>query len=175
MRPLLPALLSAPLLLSLTAAAAAQAGRYVPIPSPPPAPGGFHPHVPTHFGGGGGDSDTGLYVLAALGIVVAGGLGWAVGRALAGGPRGADSPTASFTGANSATPPGDLVHDALAVAPRAERTGRLLEFLAHQEPLFEPTALRRWAEASFLRVQECWQQGDYAPLGDLLLPAVLLR
>jgi hypothetical protein len=58
------------------------------------------------------------------------------------------------------------------VAPKAERTRRLMEFLARQDRLFDPTALRSWGEGSFLRVVECWQKGDYRPLDDLLLPAL---
>jgi hypothetical protein len=165
MRPLPHCLLAAALLVSVPAVAGAQAGRYIPIPTP--APGGvpFHlPHLPWHGGGGGGDSDWVPYVLAALGFAAAAWVGWAVGRGLAGnGVPGASEPAL-------AAPAPDLIHEACAVAPKAGATRRLLEFLAHRDALLEPTALHRWAEESFLRVQHCWQNRDYGPLGDFLAP-----
>jgi hypothetical protein len=164
MRPLMRCLLAAALLLSATAPARAQAGRYIPIPVRPPGGVPFHlPHVPWHGGGVGGGGDSGWvpYVLTALGVAVAIGLGWAVGRELA----GKGSPGASDL---AAAP--DLIHEAWAVAPRAEATRRLMEFVAHNDPLLDPAALRLWAEESFLRVQQCWQDGNYGPLGELLAP-----
>jgi hypothetical protein len=159
MRPLVSCVFAAVLLVSAPATARAQAGRYIPIPVRPPGGVPFHlPHLPWHGGvGGGGDSGWVPYVLAALGVAVAIGLGWAVGRGLA--EKGAADPAAAP----------DLIHEAWAVAPKAEATRRLMEFLAHNDPLLDPAALRRWAEESFLRVQQCWQDGDYGPLGALLV------
>ena len=184
MRPLVRSLIAAALLLSLTTIAGAQAGRYIPIPVRPPGGLPFHPHLPFHFGG---DSDVWKYIAAALGILVAAWLGWAIGQALAekrslGSAKRAPSASAfgltdgvwslGLTGEGTPGPDVDLIHPAWKVAPKAERTYRLMEFLAHRDPLFDPTALRRWVEKSFLDVQECWQKAEYGSLGDLLLPAL---
>lgn len=168
MRPLMHHLIVVGLLLSLTGAASAQAGRYIPIPVEPipVGPGGglpFHPHLPGHFGG---DSDFWKYVVAAVGIVGAAWLGWAIGQALT-----EKRAPGSATGASAVSAP-DLIHPAWDVAPKAERTQRLMEFLAHRAPLFDPSALRRWVEQQFRDVQDCWQKGDYGPLGNLMLPAL---
>jgi hypothetical protein len=152
MRPLLRPLVAVILLLSLTAAASAQAGR---LPIPVELPGGLPigPHLPPAPGHAGGDSDnSGIYIVLGLGA-----LAWLIA-----GIGGRGKPPTS-------QPAPDLIHPADKVLPKAERTRRLMEFLARRDRLFDPTALRGWAENSFLRVQECWQKGDYGPLGDLLL------
>jgi Tim44-like domain len=157
MRPLLRHLIAVALLLSLTAVAGAQAGRYIPIPVRPPPTGlPFSPHLPVHVGGGSGDGHIWLYVVLGLGALVV-----LVVRVIAALGESATS-----------KPDPDLIHSAGKVAPKAARTRRLMEFLAYRERLFDPTALRAWAEGSFLRVQECWQKADYGPLGDLLRPSL---
>ena len=172
MPPLVRHLIAAGLLLSVTAAAGAQAGRYIPIPVRPGGglpfvrPSGdvpFSPHLPLHPGG---DSDVWKYIAATVAILAVGGLGWAVGQALA--EKRGPGPRA---GANAVSAP-DYIRPAGEVAPKAERTHRLMEFLAHRDPLLDPSALRRWVEQRFLQVQDCWQKADYGPLGGLLLPAI---
>src|SRR5262249_29774009 len=109
-------------------------------------------------------------------IAVVAAVGWALGRELADKRRLAAKSAAPLTGSNgqasTAAQPVDVIHEAWAVAPRAERTHRLLEFLAPQDPRLDPGALRRDMEVTFYSVQECWQKGDYAPLGDTVLPSI---
>jgi hypothetical protein len=151
MRPLLRHLIAIALLLSLTTAARAQAGR-LPIPIRPPTGLPIGPHLPGHAGG---DSDNSVvYILLGLGALA---LFCVIGAGLGKPPTSEPAP--------------DLIHSADKVLPKAERTRRLMEFLARRDRLFDPTALRSWAEKSFLRVQECWQ-GRLRPLGGLLLPAL---
>jgi hypothetical protein len=160
MRPLTRLLIAVALLLSLTAAVAAQAGR-LPIPVEIPVELPVGPDLPIHGGPhppgpAGGDSEhNGIYILLGLG-------GLALYCVIS---AGREQPSTS-------EPAPDLIHSAEKVAPKAGRTRRLMELLARRDRLFDPTALRGWAENSFLRVQECWQQGDYGPLGDLLLPQI---
>jgi hypothetical protein len=156
-------LLAALLLLSLTAAAYAQAGRYIPIPVSPSGGSPFLPHVPYHPHAGGDSS--GSWVIGGVVGIVLGVLG-AIFKGMFNVQDGGN------VAGPAAAPAPDLIHEARVVAPKAEHTRRLLELLAHQDPLFEPTALGRWAEGCFLLVQECWQRGDYGPLGDLLLPTI---
>ena len=165
MRPLVRHLIAAGLLLSVTAAASAQAGRYIPIPVRPGGGLPSGPHLPLHFGG---DSDSWNYIAAGLGIVGAVWIGWAVGQALA----EQRAPASAKQAPGPGVPAPDDVHPAWVVAPKGERTHRLMEFLAHRNPLFEPSALRRWVEQRFLDVQDCWQKADYGPLGGLLMPAI---
>jgi predicted lipid-binding transport protein (Tim44 family) len=134
----------------------------------PVRPGGGLPsgsHLPLHFGG---TSDFWKFIAAAGGILAAAWLGGAVGQALA--EKRAPGSTKQASGLGVPGP--DFIHPDWGVAPKAERTFRLMEFLAHRNPLFEPSALRRWVERRFLDVQDCWQRGDYGPLGGLLMPDI---
>jgi hypothetical protein len=58
------------------------------------------------------------------------------------------------------------------VAFKAEQTERLLAQLARQGFLTEPSALREWIGATFLRIQECWQARDYEPVRSVLAPSL---
>lgn len=64
----------------------------------------------------------------------------------------------------------DFVHDPAAVARKAAKTRMLLEFLARQDPTMAPASLTETAQATFLKLQECWQARDYAPMKLLLMP-----
>jgi predicted lipid-binding transport protein (Tim44 family) len=115
------------------------------------------------------------YVAAAVFLVLIAVVGFGIGHACA--RRKDPGSTAAFsTGTGTwgvpPSPANDLIHTAAEVAPKAERTWQLMEFLAHRDPLFEPARLRLGAEQSFLLVQECWQKGDYEPLRAVLLPAI---
>jgi predicted lipid-binding transport protein (Tim44 family) len=64
----------------------------------------------------------------------------------------------------------DFVFDEGQVAARADRTQKLLEFLARDDPALEPAALARRAEDLFPRLQKCWQERSYESLQDDLMP-----
>jgi hypothetical protein len=158
-------LIAAALLLSLTGAACGQAGRYVPMPARPPSGmPGYHPSVPYLFH----DSGFENFLLVIGCLCLAGWLGWVVGYALACKRAPGSARHASGSGVSAS----DLIHSPSDVAPKAERTRRLMEVLARRDALFDPPTLRRWVEQRFLDVQDCWQKADYGPLDDALLPAL---
>ena len=64
----------------------------------------------------------------------------------------------------------DFVYNAAQVAPKAAKTEKLLDFLSRQDPSLSPQDLRKLAEATFRRLQECWQARSYAPMEPLLMP-----
>lgn len=61
----------------------------------------------------------------------------------------------------------DFVYDERAVALKADKTERLLEFLAKQDGTMDPKALRNAVSATFLQLQQCWQKRDLAPMKPL--------
>jgi predicted lipid-binding transport protein (Tim44 family) len=119
----------------------------------------------------------GWVVLGVLAALVLAGLGWGAGRALARRIRGEVPREAAATGpAVAAAPPlADLILTPAEVAGKARRTERLLEFLARENPLYDPRHLHARAADVFRRVQEAWQARDYAPVAELLLPGVRAR
>ena len=64
----------------------------------------------------------------------------------------------------------DFVYSRNQITPKAEKTEKLLAFLSRQDSSVSPEALRQLAEATFLKLQECWGQREYGPMGALLLP-----
>ncbi len=64
----------------------------------------------------------------------------------------------------------DFVYGVAQVAPKSARTEKLLNFLSRQDPSLSPQDLRRLAEATFLKLQECWQARAYGPMEPLLMP-----
>ena len=64
----------------------------------------------------------------------------------------------------------DCVFSESAVARKRDKTLKLLEFIARQDPAMSPDALRKQAETTFLKLQESWQARDYAPMKPLLMP-----
>ena len=63
----------------------------------------------------------------------------------------------------------DYCYSAGAVAGKAGKTARMLEFLARQDPLLRPAELQKTVQATFLKLQECWTARDYAPMQPLLM------
>ena len=57
-------------------------------------------------------------------------------------------------------------------APKAEKTRRLLEFIAKQDPAFKPDELQRVAQTTFCKLQQCWQSREYDPMKPLLMPGL---
>ena len=64
----------------------------------------------------------------------------------------------------------DFVYSAAQVAPKAGKTEKMLGFLSRQDPSLSPQDLRKLAEETFLKLQECWQARAYGPMEPLLLP-----
>jgi hypothetical protein len=152
-----------------------QAGRYIPPPELPIGPGlRFVPHIPLP-GGGGAVVPAIVVCLASLGAGLA--LGDRIGRWWRGVP--ADTQPAApdafpAIGASWPLPP-DLIRSPEEVADKAARTTRLLDVLAGRDRVFEPTALRHLIHDTFCQVQECWQERNYGPVQERLMPVVLAK
>jgi predicted lipid-binding transport protein (Tim44 family) len=69
----------------------------------------------------------------------------------------------------------DYLYPPAAVAKKAAKTEKLLEFLSKQDPSFSSRELRRLAESTFRKLQECWGKRDYGPMEPLLLRALFLQ
>lgn len=57
-----------------------------------------------------------------------------------------------------------------AIDRKAQRTRKVLEFLARQEPSADVAALEARAREVFLKLQECWQAREYGPMEGLMVP-----
>jgi len=64
----------------------------------------------------------------------------------------------------------DFVYPRNQITPKAEKTEKLLTFLSRQDSSVSPETLRSLAEATFLKLQECWGKREYGPMGPLLVP-----
>jgi len=64
----------------------------------------------------------------------------------------------------------DYLHSPRQIAGKADKTGKLLEFIAKNDTAFGPDALRKVATATFVKLQECWQAREYTPMQPLLMP-----
>ena len=64
----------------------------------------------------------------------------------------------------------DFVYPRNQITPKAEKTEKLLAFLSRQDSSVSPETLRHLAEATFLKLQDCWGKREYGPMGALLLP-----
>ena len=64
----------------------------------------------------------------------------------------------------------DFVYSPSQVAKKSGKTLKLLEFLSQQDPTMAPEALRKQAEATFLKLQQCWTARNYEPMRPLLMP-----
>jgi len=63
----------------------------------------------------------------------------------------------------------DFVYRPAQIKPKAEKTLALLAFLSRQDPSVAPEELRKLAESTFRKLQECWESREYAPMQPLLL------
>jgi predicted lipid-binding transport protein (Tim44 family) len=61
------------------------------------------------------------------------------------------------------------------VAKKAGKTGKLLTFLSQQDPELAPDRLRTVAEATFRKLQECWQGREYGPMKPLLMQPLYVQ
>jgi len=69
----------------------------------------------------------------------------------------------------------DYVYSPASVAPKAAKTGKLLDFLSRQDPSLSPRALRTLAENTFRKLQECWEKREYSPMKPLLMDALFVQ
>ena len=63
----------------------------------------------------------------------------------------------------------DFVNAPGRVAPKADKTRKLLEFLARQDAAMQPDKLEAVTRATFLKLQACWQAREYGPMQPLLM------
>jgi predicted lipid-binding transport protein (Tim44 family) len=116
--------------------------------------GGFHGggYHGGHGGGSGGDVPDEVMFLIIAGIVVV----VAISKvALANQAKDEDL---------------DFTYSATAVAAKADKTRKLLEFIAKVDPNFKEEALRQRATETFVKLQECWQAREYGPMQALMMP-----
>ena len=64
----------------------------------------------------------------------------------------------------------DFVYSSAQVAKKGGKTIKLLQFLSRQDPTMAPEALRKQAETTFLKLQQCWMARSYGPMQPLLMP-----
>jgi hypothetical protein len=50
-----------------------------------------------------------------------------------------------------------------------------MEFLSHRDQLWGPLFLHEWVTKIFFLVQASWEERDYGPLGDFLMPGLLTK
>ena len=64
----------------------------------------------------------------------------------------------------------DFVYTPSQVAGKSGKTMKLLEFLAKQDQAVAPEVLRKQAETTFLKLQQCWEARNYDPMKPLMMP-----
>ncbi len=63
----------------------------------------------------------------------------------------------------------DFVNGPRAVAQKATKTSKLLEFIAKVDSNFKEDALQQQATDTFVKLQQCWQAREYGPMQPLLM------
>ncbi|MDO9227934.1 MAG: polymorphic toxin-type HINT domain-containing protein [Syntrophales bacterium] len=69
----------------------------------------------------------------------------------------------------------DYLYPPATVAKKAEKTEKLLDFLSKQDPSISLPELRKLAESTFRKLQECWGKREYGPMEPLLMQALFLQ
>jgi predicted lipid-binding transport protein (Tim44 family) len=64
----------------------------------------------------------------------------------------------------------DFAYSPDAIAPKANKTKKLLDFLARQDSTMAVEKLQETARTTFSKLEECWQARDYGPMKPLLMP-----
>lgn len=116
--------------------------------------GGFHGGG-YHGGSGGGSADPKI-MLIFIGIVLVIG----VFSYMSDQPQSSESTDEDL----------DYVYTRAAIAPKAAKTKKLLEFLARVDETMAPEKLTEQARSTFIKLQECWQSRQYNPMQSLLMP-----
>jgi len=79
------------------------------------------------------------------------------------------------SGKKSKTENLDFVYSPKEVLRKAAKTERLLEFLGRNDPSVSPEGLRRLAEETFRKLQQCWEARDYGPMKPLMMEALFAQ
>jgi predicted lipid-binding transport protein (Tim44 family) len=69
----------------------------------------------------------------------------------------------------------DYLYPAATIAKKAVKTENLLDFLSRQDPSVALPELRKLAESTFRKLQECWGKREYGPMEPLLMRALFLQ
>jgi predicted lipid-binding transport protein (Tim44 family) len=69
----------------------------------------------------------------------------------------------------------DYLYPPATIAKKAVKTEKLLDFLSRQDPSFASPELRKLAESTFRKLQECWGKREYGPMEPLLMHALFLQ
>lgn len=64
----------------------------------------------------------------------------------------------------------DFSYSPADIAPKADKTKKLLDFLARQDSTMAADKLHDAARSTFSKLEECWQARVYAPMKPLLMP-----
>ncbi|MGA2465903.1 MAG: polymorphic toxin-type HINT domain-containing protein [Thermodesulfobacteriota bacterium] len=64
----------------------------------------------------------------------------------------------------------DFVYGRNKIDPKAGKTEKLLIFLSKQDPSLSPVELVKLTDATFRKLQECWQARNYEPMKPLMMP-----
>jgi predicted lipid-binding transport protein (Tim44 family) len=69
----------------------------------------------------------------------------------------------------------DYIYSSAEVAQKTGKTEKLLEFLCKQDPSLQPGELKKLAESTFRKLQECWGKREYSPMKSLLMPDIFAQ
>ncbi len=69
----------------------------------------------------------------------------------------------------------DYLYPPAAIAKKAEKTEKLLDFLSRQDPSVSLPELRQLAESTFRKLQKCWGEREYGPMEPLLIHDLFLQ
>src|SRR5262249_34552274 len=64
----------------------------------------------------------------------------------------------------------DFSYSPADIAPKVDKTKKLLDFLARQDSTMAADKLQETARSTFSKLEECWQARDYSPMKPLLMP-----
>ena len=56
------------------------------------------------------------------------------------------------------------------IEKKSVKTEKLIEFISQQDPSFSPDVLKKITEATFRKLQQCWQAREYEPMKPLQMP-----
>ncbi len=69
----------------------------------------------------------------------------------------------------------DYLYPPATIAKKAAKTEKLLDFLSRQDPSLSLPELRKLAESTFRKLQECWGKREYGPMESLLMRDLFLQ
>ncbi|MEI6609163.1 MAG: TIM44-like domain-containing protein, partial [Deltaproteobacteria bacterium] len=69
----------------------------------------------------------------------------------------------------------DYVYSRAEITKKSIKTEKLLDFISKQDLALSPKELRVLSEATFRRLQECWQKRDYAPMKTLMMDNLFVQ